>query len=380
MKLEFPRAALLQTLKFIHSVIHREPSMPVLKMIKVSVGPTGTHFAATDLELGLQRTLPLPSLTSATFLIPSEPIHDFIRELPSETVTWSIDDQHHITVTGGKAKGKFNGMGADDYPALPPIPEPFIFSLPASDLAQLLGETLPAVGDNDARLILNALKLTIFQAPAATLRTVGTDGHRLVVSEQPTGTWLTPAHDTRDLLIPKKAGKIIRQLLNDKDLPPIAIGLNHTLAGFKIGDYLVTTRIIDGSYPNYQAVIPKTTAPRLTINKALFEDSLRRVSVIGPQGTKPIRLTVGAQSLTLHAADSHTGEATETLDTTTGSDPFTTGFNSRYLLEALETMPGDQCQIFMESPLAPCLLTAPGLSRPFKHIVMPISTQEVSTS
>lgn len=348
--------------------------MPILKMVQVTAGPTGVRLAATDLELGLQRTFPIPVLESRTFLIPCDPIHDFVRELASETITWTIDDEDHITITGGKAKAKFNGMTGTEYPTLPAIPEPFVFSVPPADLTHILKETLPAVGDADqSRYILNAVKLSLMPGSTPMLRGVGTDGHRLVVSQRSTGTWLSPVQEPHDLLIPKKAGKLLLQLIDDKDMPPIACGMNEALAGFKVGDYLVTSRLLDGKYPNHEAVMPPLTTARFTIPKAVFEDSLRRVSVINGKDTKPVELTVAHHYITLHAMNVDLGEATEIIETPSAEEDFKAGFNTRYLLDALETMPGEHCQFHMDSPLAPCVLTAPELTTQFKHIVMPIS-------
>lgn len=373
MIIEFPRTTLLQTLKLMHSILDRKNASAPLTMIHVTTSHTGVRLAATDLELGLQRTLPIPLMEERAFLIPDAPIYEFIKELTSDTIRWSIDDDHHITITSGKAKAKFNGMKAEDYPALPPLPDPFIFSLPAKDLSQLLTETLPAVGEADGRYILNAIKLTISNAPSPTLQIVGTDGHRLVITQQNTGTWLTRHHDTRHLLIPKKAGKVLQTLIPDKEPPLIAIGANQSLAGFQIGDYLLTSRLLDGSYPAYDRIIPTLTTARLTVSKTVLEDSIRRVSVIGGKDTKPMELSIADNHLTLHAHNVDVGEATETLETPTSAQPFKAGFNAQYLLDALETMPGEHCQLYMESPQTPCVLTTPDRTTQFKHIIMPLT-------
>jgi len=373
MIIEFPRTTLLQTLKLMHSILDRKTAPAPLTMIHVTTSHTGVRLAATDLELGLQRTLPIPLMEGRTFLIPDAPIYEFIKELTTDTVRWSIDDDHYITITSGKAKAKFNGMNAQDYPALPPLPDPFIFSLPAHDLSQLLTETLPAVGETDGRYILNALKLTISNTPSPTLQAVGTDGHRLVITQRTTGTWLTRQQDSRNLLIPKKAGKVLHTLIPEKDTTLIAIGANQSLAGFQIGDYLLTSRLLDGSYPAYDRIIPTLTTARLTVSKTVLEDSIRRVSVIGGKDTKPMELCIAENYLTLHASNVDLGAATEILETSTATQPFKAGFNAQYLLDALETMPGEQCQLFMESPQTPCVLTAPGLTTQFKHIIMPLT-------
>jgi DNA polymerase-3 subunit beta len=175
------------------------------------------------------------------------------------------------------------------------------------------------------------------------------------------------------MLIPKKAGKVLHALIPDKEPPLMAIGLNDSLAGFQIGEYLLTSRQLTGDYPQYNRIIPTITTPRLTIQKGALEESIRRVSVIGTKDTTPMELSIADNHLTLHANNRDLGEATETLDTLTDSQPFKAGFNAQYLLDALESMPGEQCQLFMESPHTPCLLTTPEQPAQFQHVIMPIT-------
>jgi len=340
MIIDFPRITLLQTMRLINTVLHRKAATDPLKMIHVSTGPTGVRLAATDLELGLQRTLPIPMIEERDFLIPDAPIYEFIRELTADTVRWSIDDEYHVTVTSGKTKAKFNGMSPENYPALPPLPEPFLFSAPGHDISQLLAETLPAVGETDGRYILNAINLTLSNAPEPTLNMVGTDGHRLVITSRATGTWLTRQHDTLRLLIPKKAGKVLRALIPEKDLLLVAIGANTSLAGFKIGDYLMTSRLLEGTYPSYERIVPTLTTSRATVDTSALGDSIRRVAVIGGKDTKPMELSISENHLTLYTRNVDVGEATETI-VAAASQSFRAGFNAQYLLEAIETMPGE---------------------------------------
>ncbi len=372
MIIDFPRVTLLQTLKLINAILNRKSGPTPLHMIHVSTSHAGVRLAATDLQLGLHRTLPIPMIEERAFLIPDAPIYEFTKELTTDMVRWTIDDEYHITITSGKAKAKFNGMKPEDYPILPPLPQPFLFSVPGQDIAQLLAETLPAVGEPDGRYILNALKLSFSNTPEPTLQLVGTDGHRLVITNHTTGTWLTPQHDARHLLIPKKAGKILGALIPEKDPPLIAIGATPALAGFKIGDYLMTSRLLDGTYPSYERIVPPLDTARATVAKSVLEDSIRRVAVIGGKDTRPMELSISEDHLTLHTSNIDIGEATETI-AATAAQPFKAGFNAQYLLDALTTMPGEQCQLFMESSKAPCVLTLPGQHGRFKHIIMPLS-------
>ncbi len=143
------------------------------------------------------------------------------------------------------------------------------------------------------------------------------------------------------------------------------------MAGFKIGPMHLTSRLMEGQYPNFQQVIPKETSPLFTIPKLLLEDPLRRVSVINGRDGKPIHLTIRSKEIVLKAVNVDMGEATETIETSSDSPELTVGFNTHYLIDALESMPGDHCHFSMANPLAPCLLRTPE-QKNWLHIVMPV--------
>ena len=373
MKIELDRSVLTKTLKLMHSVLDRNPKMPVLKHLLVRATPTELTLAATDLELGLQRTLDVSTGGDEALLAPTDPILDFLRELTTDTIQWATDSAHTITITAGKAKAKFKGLDAKEYPALPGIPKPWLCCLPPGDLDQLLEETLPAVGEADARYILNALRLQFAGDPEASLEVVGTDGHRLVVTKRTTGTWLTTDHRPQTILIPKKTGKVLRALLADTEEQQIAFSTSNALAAFRLGPYRITSRLMEGAFPLYDKVIPAKPAIRFTIPKLVFEDPLRRVSVISGRDAKPITLAIEANRVVLKAVNVDLGEATEAIDTETfpTKEQFLTGFNTHYLLDALETMPGEQCDVHMDTPIAPCVLTTPE-QKDWRHVIMPV--------
>jgi DNA polymerase-3 subunit beta len=373
MKIELDRDTLTKTLKLMHTVLDRNPKMPVLKHLLVTAAPTGLTLAATDLELGLQRTLDVSAGADETILAPADPILDFLRELDTDTIHWTTDEAQTISITAGKAKAKFKGLDAKEYPALPRLPEPWLCCLPPVDLDDLLAETLPAVGEADARYLLNSLRLQFAGNPEASVEAVGTDGHRLFVTKGTTGTWLTTDHRSHTVLIPKKTGKVLRALLADTEEEHIAFSASPSLAAFRLGPYRITSRLMEGNYPLYEKVIPEKPAIRFSVPKLVFEDPLRRVSVISGRDAKPITLAIEANRIVLKVVNVDLGEATEAIDTQTfpTNEQILTGFNTHYLLDALETMPGEQCDVHMDTHLAPCVLTTPE-QKDWRHVIMPV--------
>ena len=371
MKLTFDRNELLQTLKMMHSLLDKSPKLPILKHILVTTTASHITLAATDLELGLQRHMAIPCPESCSFVVPADPVLEFIRELHAPTVQWTVDSTHNMTISAGKTKAKFTGLDAQDYPALPAIPAPLLFSLPIGDLQDLLNETLPAVGEQTERYILNAIRFQMIDGAIPILQAVGTDGKRLVLTSRATGTWLTKDHETKTMLVPKKIGKVLKTLLANVDDTHIGIGLSANLAGFQLGATMLTSRLMEGQYPKHEGVIPQKTNALFTLPKLNLEDPLRRVSVISGRDAKPIQVKIRPTEILLQAVNVDMGEATESIEITSTRDELVTGFNTHYLLDALASMPGEHCQVYMDSPLAPCLLTTP--ERPeWNHIVMPL--------
>lgn len=370
MKLTFPRTELLQTLKLMHTILDRGTKLPILKHVLVQTELTHLTLSATDLELGLHRTLAITCAEQGSFLIPAETVLEFVRELNEPNMQWTVE-KNTLTISAAKTKAKFNIRDAQEFPALPAAPEPLLFSLPTPDFDAVLQETLPAVGEQDARYILNAIRLTLTQGQAPTLEAVGTDGKRLVMTSRATGVWLTPDHADKVMLIPKKVGKVLKSMFSNCEDTQIAIGVTQNLAAFKIGPMLLTSRLMEGQYPNYKAVVPAKKTLLFSLSKLHLEDPLRRVSVINGRDANPIHMNVRSHEIVLKAVNVDMGEATETIETGSPSRELTIGFNTTYLLDALESMPGENCQVYMDSPLAPCVLTTPERQE-WTHLVMPI--------
>ncbi|MDE3018339.1 MAG: DNA polymerase III subunit beta, partial [Nitrospirota bacterium] len=243
-----------------------------------------------------------------------------------------------------------------------------------SGLLELIRKTLFAVGDNDARYILNGLLVTLITAEKkTTLRLVGTDGHRLALAEQD-----TPAAGGKEgpkeikAIIPKKAAHEMKRLLEEGDGEPL-IGFTKNLMIFRKSGLLLTSRLMEGNYPNYQQVIPKEKDQdkKVSVARTELEGALRRVSVLSRDKTNAVKVTLSVGKMTLYTSNPDFGEATEELAAQYKGETLTTGFNARYLLDVLGVMDGDAVAMQMDNPLSPCLIREPG-NAGFTCVVMPI--------
>lgn len=372
MKLRIAREELLTALQRVQGVVEKRNTMPILSNILLEAKPDGVDILATDLEIGMRGLYKASVQEPGSITLSARKLYEILKELGSGEIELATSENNWATIRAGKSQFKVVGLSSSEYPALPAIEREGLTPLAGSGLLQLIRKTLFAVGDNDARYILNGLLVTLTTAEKkTTLRLVGTDGHRLAVAEQEVGA--TSGKDTPKeikAIIPKKAAHEMRRLLEEGDGEPL-IGFTKNLLIFRKSGLLLTSRLMEGNYPNYQQVIPKEQGKRVTTEKAELEGALRRVAVLSRDKTNAVKVTFSSGHMTLFSSNPDFGEATEELPARYGGETLTTGFNARYLLEVLGVIDGETVSLQMDTPLSPCLIREPG-NAGFTCVVMPI--------
>jgi DNA polymerase-3 subunit beta len=264
------------------------------------------------------------------------------------------------------------GLAASEFPALPAIEREGRVAIHGSGLAALIRKTIFAVGNNDARHILNGLLITLTSAETrSTMRLVDTDGHRLAVAESELAHGaVTDLPKEIKAIIPRKAAQEMRRLVEEEAGEPL-LGFTKNLVTFQKSGLFLTSRVMEGTYPNYQQVIPKESAKKAVIERTALESALRRVVVLAKDKTNAVKVLLQHGSITLHTSNPDLGEATEDLPAQYRGESLTTGFNARYLLDALAVMDGDTVHLEISSPLSPCVLKSDG-DQGFLCVVMPM--------
>ncbi|TLY25625.1 MAG: DNA polymerase III subunit beta [Nitrospirae bacterium] len=372
MKLRIAREELLTALQRVQGVVEKRNTMPILSNILLEAKPEGVDILATDLEIGMRGLYKASVQEPGSITLSARKLYEILKELRDGEIELATGENNWATIQAGKSQFKVVGLSSSEYPALPAIEREGLTPLAGSGLLQLIRKTLFAVGDNDARYILNGLLVTLTTAEKkTTLRLVGTDGHRLAVAEQEVGG--AGGKDTPKeikAIIPKKAAHEMRRLLEEGDGEPL-IGFTKNLLIFRKSGLLLTSRLMEGNYPNYQQVIPKEQGKRVTVDKAELEGALRRVAVLSRDKTNAVKVTFSSGHMTLFSSNPDFGEATEELPARYGGEPLTTGFNARYLLEVLGVIDEETVSLQMDTPLSPCLIREPG-NAGFTCVVMPI--------
>ncbi|MBM4123816.1 MAG: DNA polymerase III subunit beta [Nitrospira sp.] len=374
MKLRISRDELLTALQRVQGVVEKRNTMPQLSNILVEAKPEGVDVTATDLEIGMRGLYKATVQEPGAITLSARKVFEILKELPAGEVELTVGENNWATIRSGKSQFKIVGLPGGDYPALPSIEREGLTPLTGSGLLELIRKTLFAVGDNDARYILNGLLVTLLVSEKkTTLRLVGTDGHRLALAEQELASaGGKEAAKEIKAIIPKKAAFEMRRLLEEGDGDPL-IGFTKNLMIFRKSGLLLTSRLMEGNYPNYQQVIPKEKDQykQVSVDRLEMEGALRRVAVLSRDKTNAVKLTLAPGKMTLFSSNPDFGEATEELSAQYKGEALTTGFNARYLLDVLGVMDGEAVSLQMDNPLSPCLVREPG-NAGFTCVVMPI--------
>ena len=374
MKLRIERDELLTGLQRVQGVVEKRNTMPILSNILLEARSDGVNIIATDLEIGMRGLYKAAVTQTGSVTLSARKLYEILKELREGEIEITVADNNWTTLQAGKSQFKIVGLPSQDYPALPSIEREGLTPLTGVGFGDLIRKTLFAVGDNDARYILNGLLVTLTAIEKKTmLRLVGTDGHRLAVAEQEV-TEASAKDAPREIkaIIPKKAAFEMRRLLEEEDGEPL-IGFTKNLMIFRKSGLLLTSRLMEGTYPNYQQVVPKDkeVEKRVTVDRAELEGALRRVAVLSRDKTHAVRVTFAPGSVTLFSSNPDFGEATEELPARYEGPTLVTGFNARYLLDVLAVVDGDGVTLQMEAPLSPCLVRDPE-SPGFASVVMPV--------
>ena len=372
MRVTMARDELLTALHRVQGIVEKRNTMPSLANVLLEAKPEGLDILATDLELGMrglyQATVEEPG--SVTFS--ARKLYEILKEIKDSEIVMTVTDNCLVTIQAGRSQFKVVGLPSKDFPPLPTIEREGLMPLPGMGLLQLIRKTLFAVGDKDTRYVLNGLLIVVTNAGGEPIiRLVGTDGHRLAMADQKLEIEKKNSLDQEvKVIVPKKAAAEIRRLLEEGGDEPM-IGFTKNMLIFRKSGLVLTSRLMEGNYPNYQQVIPKVSNKKITVNRDDLEGALRRVSVLSQDKTYAVKLTFSKKAITLFSSHPDMGEAKEDIPASFNGEEFSAGFNARYLLEVLGVIESETVVLNMEAPLSPCLIQE--LDNPlFQTVVMPV--------
>ncbi len=372
MQVTIARDELLTAIQRVQGIVEKRNTMQSLGNVFLEAKSDGLDILATDLELGMRGLYKANVKKPGTITFSARKLFDIIKEIRDPEITMTVADNSRVTLKAGRSQFDVVGLPGKDYPPLPAIERTGLIPLPGEGMLQLIRRTLFAVGDNDTRYVLNGLLVTIVQEDdTPVIRLVGTDGHRLAVADQKLelGNKERPDQELK-AIIPKKAAQEIRKLLEEGGDEPM-IGVTQNMLIFRKSGLVLTSRLMEGNYPNYQQVIPKGSKNKITVSREDLEGAVRRVSVLSQDKNAPVKLTFSEKSIALFSSTAEVGEAKEDIPAAFKGESFSTGFNARYLLDVLSVIDGDKLVLDMEAPLSPCLILESDTPL-LKTVVMPV--------
>jgi DNA polymerase-3 subunit beta len=346
------------------AVASRTGAMPVLSGVRVSVGSGQLELVGTDLELTIRVKLPVDSDGEGSAVVPARLLGDIVRQLEGPTVSIELnDDEAHIEA--GRFATTLRTLAVAEFPRLPETTESGV-RVEAAAFAEALRQVVSAASKDDARPILTGVLLT---ASAGGLRLVATDSYRLALRDLEGVSMLA---EGQKVLVAAKGLAEVQRLLTSAD-GAVDVVLAEREVVFRVGTTEVTTRLIEGEFPNYQQLIPSGYPNRLTVARDALQAAVNRVRLVGGQSrdTAPIRMGMGPDGLELTAIAQDVGEAHESVEAKYEGTELTVAFNSQFLVDGLDAAASDEVVLESIDPLKPAVLRATD-SPDFLYLLMPV--------
>ncbi len=368
MKLKIQKEAIQHALQSIQGIVDKKTTMPILSHFLLKVDKTAS-LMATDLDIALKGPVRAEVSGKGGLCIPARKLFEIAREVEGDIVL-EAQDNNWIKVTSGKSTFKLMGLPESDFPALPEISTSEEITVKADTIKDMIEKTIYATGESDTRYTLNGLLLHFIPKKKNTeLKVIGTDGHRLsVVSVELDST----ISEEKKLILPKKAAMELRKLIEGNS-GNVTIYLNKNHIFFSIDEVMLTSRLIEGTYPNYEQVIPKNNDKKVIIEKTAFLKALRRTSIMSRERTNAVRLDLENGKITLISMNPDVGEAREEIAAQYKGEEMSIGYNARYLMDILQAMGGEEVSMELQEPLSPTMLLSPDIAG-YTCVVMPMRT------
>jgi DNA polymerase-3 subunit beta len=355
MKVTVERASLLKSLGHVHRVVERRNTIPILANVLVRAEGSKLSFKATDLDLEITETIAAEVSPGGSTTVPAHMFYEIVRKLPEGTqvVIEGSGDRAVLALKAGRSRFTLQTLPENDFPDLAAGEMTHSFTVGAADLKRLIDKTQFAISTEETRYYLNGIYLhAAGTAKAPTLRAVATDGHRLAQVELalPKGAVGMPG-----IIVPRKTVGEVQRLIEDNEAE-VAIELSQGKIRFTIGDVVLTSKLIDGTFPDYARVIPSGNDKELVVDKKEFEQAVDRVSTVSSERGRAVKLSLSSGRLVLSVTNPDSGSATEEIEVEYASDPLDIGFNSRYLLDIASQIESEAAVLRLADPGSPTLI------------------------
>lgn len=373
MKATIERATLLRCLSHVQSVVERRNTIPILSNVLIEASSGGAvKLMATDLDLQIVETMAAVSVESpGAITVSAHLLFDIARKLPDGSQVSLETSENRMVVKAGRSRFQLPTLPRDDFPVIVEGDLPTSFEIPARVLAELIDRTRFAISTEETRYYLNGIFFHVTDDAQPVLKAAATDGHRLAryTIARPEGAAGMP-----DVIVPRKCVAELRKLLEEALDTSVLVDLSASKIRFTLGGeagVVLTSKLIDGTFPDYSRVIPTGNDKLLTVDPRSFFEGVDRVATIATEKTRAVKMTLEPDKVTLSVTSPDNGTAAEELPANYRSDGFEIGFNANYLKDILSQIDGDSVELHLADAGAPTLIRKDEKS-PALYVLMPM--------
>jgi DNA polymerase-3 subunit beta len=355
MKLTIERAALFRSLGHVQSIVERRNTIPILSNVLLSTNEGRLGLTATDMDIAIVESVDAMIETPGSTTAPAHTLYDIVRKLPDgaqiELDTGNGDGQ--MTLRAGRSEFTLQTLPTEDFPQTDGGDLPHRFALAAAELRGLVDRTRFAISTEETRYYLNGIFMhTTSSEGKDVMRTVATDGHRLARVQMPVPQG---AAGMPGIIIPRKTVNELRKLIDEIN-DDIDIALSETSVRFAFNNAVLTSKLIDGTFPDYERVIPTGNDKSLNVDCRSFAEAVDRVATISTEKSRAVKLTVSGNNLVLTASSPDNGTAREEISVDYDAAAIEIGFNARYLLDIAQQIDGSEAEFIVADAASPTIV------------------------
>lgn len=355
MKFVIEKAILLKTLGHVQNIVERRNTVPVLSNVRIEADDKGISFKATDMDTEITEIVDAKILENGAITAPAHMMYDIVRKLAdgAEVELLYPDEKGQLSIVSGRSKFSLPTIGIEDFPAISADLLPTNFSIKCEELKDVIDCTQFAASTEETRYYLNGLYIhPKDEGETKVLRIVATDGHRLACVECPLPQG---AENMQGVILPRKTVGEIRKLLDDTSAESVQIALSDSKVRFTLDDIALASKLIDGTYPDYERVIPTANDKVLEMSVKSLATAVDRVSVVAEK-TRAIKMISNKNHVIITTSSPDLGSAIEEVEATYDNESLEIGYNFRYLLDILAEIKGDTVRFSFSDSSSPSLI------------------------
>ncbi len=370
MKVTLERNALLKSLGHVHRVVERRNTYPILANVLLKAADGRVDLRATDLDIEVTESVPAMVATAGTTTVPAHTLYEIIRKLADGSeVRLETEGGEQMLLTSGRSRFHLACLSPDSFPDLKSGTFSHEFSIPATTLRELIERTQFAISNEETRYYLNGIYMHTLEVNGeSALRAVATDGHRMARDETPAPAG---ARGMPGIIIPKKTVGEVQKLLDGAE-GDVQVEVSDTKIRFTLDGLVLLSKLIEGTFPDYDRVTPKNNDKQLNVDRASFAVAVDRVSTIASdRGGKAVKLSIKEGNLELSVTNPDHGTATEEIAVEFEPEAFEIGFNARYLLDIIGQIKSDNAVFLFNDAGSPTLVKEDGDAKAL-YVLMPM--------